>query len=249
MAPKIGWMFKILVGRSKFRSDVRNLGWTFEILIERSKFLLVVRNSGRMFEVPAIRSKFQPNIRNFCWMFDMSVGRSKFQSEVRTNENQKLELGAQKRASRISGWSKTDLLNMNINIPRSKISTIKENCQKWQKRFSIFSSNIDIFSKLSIFLYCYGEVRGADSPPVISIELRTSCIAASMLILLRMCTFIWLGMWAFVWLRMWALMRLRTWALMRLRIWGPWLRMCGRFFGILASFESIFSSILYMMFR
>ena len=50
-------------------------------------------------------------------MFEIPAERSE-------NENEKMDFEAQKRASRISRWSKSDVLNMNINIPGSKVSNI-----------------------------------------------------------------------------------------------------------------------------
>ena len=69
-----------------------------------------------------------------------------------------MEFGAQKRASRISRWSKVDVLNMNTHIPVSKISNTIQKLPKNLK--SIFLEKWELWKlstciKKQDFLHCF----------------------------------------------------------------------------------------------
>ena len=64
---------------------------------------------------PDVRSRL--DVRNPGRTFEILAGRSKSWPDIRKHENNNLEFGAQKQASRMSCWSKVDLSDMHIHVP------------------------------------------------------------------------------------------------------------------------------------
>ena len=85
---------------------------------------------------------YRSDVRSLDWTFEILAPLSKSGPDVRKDEKWKSPSGVQKRASRISRWSKTDLLKMNIHIPGSNISNITKKLPKINKIFfKIFQTN------------------------------------------------------------------------------------------------------------
>ena len=157
-----GRTFEIRVERSDFRSNVRNSGRTFEFPVERSNSRSNVRkNENSKIRVWSPKMGFKnvsPNVRPEFRTFDQDLERSTGISNVRPEfrtfgfprfcgERWTLELGAQKRASRISRGSKFDLLDMNIHIPGSKISNLIDKQPKMTKQIPKVSKEFEKLQK------------------------------------------------------------------------------------------------------